>query len=542
MSVAVVVVLIASFLGAWAVDSSRQSGLTARGLTLAGRSISGLTEPQLRTAVADLASSYEDAWVVIDSPAGTVDQTAAGVGLRLDQEAVVRSAMQTDEQTNAIVRPFAWVRSLVASGAVPLTFVVDPSELATATGELAAANRVEVTEPAIAASADAITIVDGIDGQAIDTDALAGSLVDAAEQGGTPIRVEALPAPVAPRFTTADARAVADRATAVSSAPLVLETAGTSATVVSSTLRTWLTSTVGPTGLALGADEDKIAADLPALVGDIGVAPVPASFTVVPDGENPFGRVQIVDGQLGLECCAPDSASRVATALLAGEATTQLDLWPVGPAHDKVWAEGLGIVEPIGSFTTNHPPGEPRVINIHRIADIVRGMVIEPGEVFSLNERVGQRTAEKGFVEAGVIYDDQHTTDIGGGVSQFATTTFNAAFFSGLEFDEYQSHTEIFSRYPTGREATVSWPSPDLKIRNTTPYGILVWTSYTDTSVTVTMYSTPWVSGAQTGQTSEPKGPCTRYSTERTRTWVDGHSEIDHVYGVYAPGPGIRCG
>ena len=88
----------------------------------------------------------------------------------------------------------------------------------------------------------------------------------------------------------------------------------------------------------------------------------------------------------------------------------------------------------------------------------------------------------------------------------------------------------------------MSFPSPDLKIRNDTPYGILIWTSYTETSVTVTFYSTSWVAGEQTGQTTEPKGPCTRYITERTRTWVDGHTEVDKVYGIYAPTTGVRCG
>ena len=72
-------------------------------------------------------------------------------------------------------------------------------------------------------------------------------------------------------------------------------------------------------------------------------------------------------------------------------------MWPVGPEHDKAWAESLGIIQPIASFTTPHPAGEPRVTNIHRIADITRGMIIEPGEVWSLNDRVGQRTDREGL-------------------------------------------------------------------------------------------------------------------------------------------------
>ncbi|MGZ4727848.1 MAG: VanW family protein, partial [Acidimicrobiales bacterium] len=189
-----------------------------------------------------------------------------------------------------------------------------------------------------------------------------------------------------------------------------------------------------------------------------------------------------------------------------------------------------------------YPAGQERVVNIHRIADIVRGMVIPPGETWSLNGSVGQRTTAKGFVDAPVIYNGEHDSDIGGGVSQFATTTFNAAFFGGLDFEEYQSHSLYISRYPYGREATVSWKQPDLKIKNITPYGILIWPTYTGTSLTVTLYSSPWVTGEQTGQTERPQGPCTKVITQRTRTWArDGHQEVDTVFATYRPSEGVNC-
>ena len=64
-------------------------------------------------------------------------------------------------------------------------------------------------------------------------------------------------------------------------------------------------------------------------------------------------------------------------------------------------------------------------------------------------------------------------------------------------------------RYPYGREATLGCPEPDQKIKNNTPYGILIWTSYTGTSVTVTLYSTQYAYGEQTGQTNGAVGACT---------------------------------
>ncbi len=143
---------------------------------------------------------------------------------------------------------------------------------------------------------------------------------------------------------------------------------------------------------------------------------------------------------------------------------------------------------------------------------------------------------------APVIYEGTHNEDVGGGVSQFATTLFNAAFFGGLDFKAYQSHSQYISRYPYGREATVSWEKPDLVIKNTTPYGIMIDTSYTDTSLTVRLISTPYVKGEQTAQSEEPKGPCKRVTTERTRTYLsDNHTDVDKVYAMYQNQDGVKC-
>ena len=178
----------------------------------------------------------------------------------------------------------------------------------------------------------------------------------------------------------------------------------------------------------------------------------------------------------------------------------------------------LGIKEVVSNFTTRHKAGEARVTNIHRMADLVRGTIIRPGEVFSINQLVGERTEEKGFVFAPAIAEGLHEDQVGGGVSQFATTLFNASFFAGLDFVQYQSHSLYISRYPYGREATLGWPGPDLQIRNTTPYGILIWPSYTNSSLTVTLFSTKYFDNVdQTNQTTAPSGVCTSVVTQRTR-------------------------
>jgi vancomycin resistance protein YoaR len=173
----------------------------------------------------------------------------------------------------------------------------------------------------------------------------------------------------------------------------------------------------------------------------------------------------------------------------------------------------------------------------------VRGVVLEPGETFSVNDHVGRRTTENGFVVGGVIENGTFSESVGGGISQFATTLFNAAFFGGLDVEEYQSHSIYISRYPYGREATLSYPKPDLVIENSTPHGVLIWTSYTSTSITVSLYSTRYASGEQTSQSEAPVGEagCKRVTTVRTRTYVDGRTETDRFFATYRPSEGVKC-
>ncbi|MDX1450476.1 MAG: VanW family protein, partial [Acidimicrobiia bacterium] len=128
-----------------------------------------------------------------------------------------------------------------------------------------------------------------------------------------------------------------------------------------------------------------------------------------------------------------------------------------------------------------------------------------------------------------------------GGISQFATTFFNAAFFAGLELEEYQSHSIYISRYPYGREATLSFPKPDLVVRNTTLYPVLIWTSYTDTSITVSLYSTRHIEVEETGQESRAARRCTQVETFRSRTYPDGREVDDSVIALYRPAEGLDC-
>ena len=197
----------------------------------------------------------------------------------------------------------------------------------------------------------------------------------------------------------------------------------------------------------------------------------------------------------------------------------------------------------IASFTTTFTAGQPRVVNIQTIARAADGAVVDPGATFSLNDHVGPRTEEKGYVPApaiigGEIYCCDHPVNIGGGTSQFATTLYNAIFYSGLDEVSHRPHSIYFSRYPLGIEATLGYPGPDVVFRNDTASPVSIHSSYTDRSVTVELWG--WnegrrvIAGVEGSATTTLGGDVT---VTRTIVLSDGTSASERWWHSYKPLP-----
>lgn len=301
------------------------------------------------------------------------------------------------------------------------------------------------------------------------------------------LRETDLPLVNAPAPLPADAaRDAASDARAVVQSPLTLTSGEPAASVTLSPAE------LGP---VLGTERDgqrlrlafaleKLGKLFEAARARIEVEPVDAKFEV-----SPTGAISIVPSRPGLRI----ELERVPAALLAAaKSPTRTAELPLTqrpePALTTAQAEALGIKGLVSTFTTRHPCCEKRVANIHRIADLLDGQVVLPGQTVSVNALVGPRTLKRGFVPAPTIEEGEMVDSIGGGISQFATTFFNALFHGGYDIIERQPHTYWFPRYPMGHEATLSWPKPDIIFRNDTQAGLLIKTAYTDTSITVRLY------------------------------------------------------
>ncbi len=206
-----------------------------------------------------------------------------------------------------------------------------------------------------------------------------------------------------------------------------------------------------------------------ALAQRVDRPPVDAGFAV--SGES----VRVVPAREGLELDVPVTARallRAATSPVRRAA--RITVVRAAPSRTTADARAMGITELLSTYKTYNAGTYDRITNLRLGVTALDGTLVPPGGTFSLNRAIGERTAERGFRPAPVIIGTKYAEEIGGGTSQVATTVFNTAWEAGLRITERNPHALYISRYPLGRDATVYWPSLDLKFQNDTTRWILV--------------------------------------------------------------------
>lgn len=221
----------------------------------------------------------------------------------------------------------------------------------------------------------------------------------------------------------------------------------------------------------------------------------------------------------------------------------------------------LGPIEVIGEFQTGGFASSSGR-NIRRAAQQINGIVVRPGETFSLNGATNPRNAAAGYVEAGIIEDGRPAMGIGGGVSQMATTLFNAAYFAGMEDIEHHEHSYYISRYPAGREATVFGDVLDVKFRNNGPTSVQIQTEWTSSSITARLVgikryevtsvqsprsrsTSPRTITIPAGEACSASGGAPGFTITDTRTLRDiatGETRTESHTVIYDPIPTVICG
>ncbi|MFZ2600212.1 VanW family protein [Corynebacterium casei] len=222
-------------------------------------------------------------------------------------------------------------------------------------------------------------------------------------------------------------------------------------------------------------------------------------------------------------------------------------------------AQNASFDQTVGEFTTSgYSAASGR--NIELTAQMVNGAVVSPGDTFSLNGYTGPRGTAQGFVESGIIIDGHAGTAVGGGISQFATTLYNASYFGGMTDVAHTPHSYYISRYPAGREATVYEGAIDLQFKNDSDYPVQVVTSVGGGSVTVKLMGVKTVDVESvnngrwaptspqrmelTGDDCSPSGGAPGFTTSDTRIIRDlngNEMNRETTTTVYDPQPIVTC-
>jgi vancomycin resistance protein YoaR len=488
----------------YVLDLLVSSSDVPRGVTVAGVPIGGLSrlaasdtlrstlEPRVTRPVTLVAGTGPDAATT------TLDPRAAGLGLDVDA---------TIDQAGAQpLNPFTRVASFFSTREVAPVGSGNPAAVGAALDRA----RPQLDRPSV----EGTIRFDGARPVPVPSDP--GHVLDAAAAPGAvlahwldpaPVALPVTPQPVTVTQAGIDA-AIRDVATPAVAAPAYVVGSGRNATLSPTEIGTFLRfDPDGTGGLRPRIDVPAAQAAVGRDLGPTEADAKDASFTFSGDAAT------VVPAVTGRKIDYPKTTAGLVDALAkpAGAAPATFTPPPPPPGGTpadppaasgravnavytttppKVTTEALQALGPatvIGEFQTGGFAADSGQ-NIKRVADQVNGATVKPGDTFSLNGFTGPRDAPQGYVEAGIIEDGVPARGIGGGISQFATTLYNATYFAGLDEVEHKEHSYWISRYPAGREATVFEGAIDLKFRNDGDTPVLIRTQWTPSSLKVQIY------------------------------------------------------
>ena len=219
----------------------------------------------------------------------------------------------------------------------------------------------------------------------------------------------------------------------------------------------------------------------------IGHAPKDAGFAI-----GARNVVRVVPAQAGRRLDAEGTTRALMTAMLStSDREAELQVTSIAPDRSTSEAQAMGIRGLVGAYETFYGGVPNRIHNVQLVAHLIDNHLIEPGTEFSFNATTGERSPEKGFLEAPVIINGELKTGLGGGICQVSTTVFNAAYEAGLSITDRTNHALYISHYPLGRDATVNYPDTDLRFVNDTKHWLLLRTFVGSSALTVALYGAP---------------------------------------------------
>ena len=475
IGLAVIAIVIALYVAAIIVTGSGvRAGTTVNGVNIGGLSreeaIATLDDSVGKIAAKPLKVKAGDQQLVVDP---------IEAGLTFDAAATVEQA------SGRTLNPLMMIGSLAGTHALNPVIAVDSAKLDSQVAQLAGTIDVPAIEPTISVTRSGTKVQAGKPGLALDQPAIAAQLTDAFMLPRKPIAAPIITAE--PNISKAAVQEATDLARTAVSAPVQVDAAGTIASIRPGAIAQALNFTAEGDRFVPSLDGAVLHQAIGRQLEGVETTGRNATFEIVK------GKPVVVPSVVGNGVSDEELSSKVLTVIGNPEPnrTVAVTMGVRDPELTTAQAEALGVTERISTFTQKFPYAAYRVQNIGQAAKYVNGTLLLPGETFSLNDTIKERTEKNGYtvgflIGPGGIFAE----DFGGGVSASATTVWTGAFFAGMEPKQVQAHSIYISRYQAGLEATVGWGLFDMSFTNTSPYGVFITTKITNTSMSVSFWST----------------------------------------------------
>ena len=520
---------------------SRANSQTIIGaVTVAGENLRGLERTGAEAVLAEVESRQGEASIQIFVNDESMTVSAAEFGYRINTDDLLTLALWQERQGGFVTRWRRWLRSFL-DDPTPVELhpqsSIDRSLVESLIGQLDRQFGIAPVEGRVDFLNGQPVATYPAPGWLLDSSNAADRIAEAALGGGGTVQLNTRLVEPATRISQI-AEAMTQAQTWVS-APVVLrdpqggvELIFSAPEIAASTFFSFDANASPPA--TLGIDRRLVTRKVAEITDRVGDPPVDAYYEIDEDDQviiHPSAVGTVLDvtaiGHL-LEELAAGEVREGPLPLVEG----------VQPQVTTEDIEQLGIRHLVSQYTTYHPCCAARVKNIQLFADKVSDALVPPGERFSLNDHVGRRTVEDGFVEAGTLVRGELVDTIGGGVSQFATTFYNAVFWGGFEDITRKTHSFYFPRYPEGIEATINWPEVDLVFRNDSSSHLLIRTEYTRTSITVKFFGNndgrivvgSWKDGRGRLEVVAEGGPDARVVSARVSDRVEQLAPPDTLY------------
>jgi vancomycin resistance protein YoaR len=454
------------------IDSALYYGKVHAGVSVAGRSLSGLTHDEATALLTRVARDAGKTVVVLKSGDKTWTVTPEDLGAKVDIPEAVAGAMDVSRKSNFLVDLGRRIRLYFSGDELLLPGTLDTALLDGLLARVAGDLDIPPVDAGLAIDGDRITVVEGQKGLVVDKGVLAEqlrSLLLTFQPGELPV-----PMVVAdPVLRVDETQQAVEQAETMVSAPVTLRSDDRTWSLTPEQIAAFIGYAAeyrdGVSRLVCFLSADKMGPFLKELAAAVDVAPVSAAFGT--DDKQAW----VIPGSVGKSLDGQKTAQALTAAALKTSArTTTVVLETVEPELTTAAAKATGIKQVLGTYTTKWEGTDDRQTNVRITTEYASNVILAPGEVYDFDRQIGPRTEARGYKLAPGITKGELEDVLGGGICQVSTTLFNAAFFAGLEIVERKNHSIFIDHYPRGRDATVSAGEPNMRFRNDTADHILI--------------------------------------------------------------------